>query len=69
MTPAAPYTACANGCGIKAMWKVTRGGRTKNLCNACVTRSHDRSKVKHDTRTNIENRRKAEVLSRLGYDR
>lgn len=70
MKPAPPYTACANGCGIKAMWQVKRGGRAKNLCNACVTRSHDLSRHERKrTRTSVENARKAEVLDRLGYGR
>lgn len=66
MTPASPYTVCSNGCGVPAKWKVTKNGRTRNMCNACVTKSHDCGKSQ-TTRTNAEKSRKREVLERLGY--
>lgn len=70
MEQATPFTTCANGCGVPAKWKIKKNGRTKNLCNACATRSHDMTRhVVSATRTNAENKRKAEVLCRLGYNR
>lgn len=70
MTPATPYSACANGCGVPAKWKVKRGKLYRNLCNSCVTKSHDRMKGKiEDTKDLAERKRKAEVLGRLGYNR
>lgn len=68
MTPATPFTSCANGCGIPAKWKVKKNNRTKNLCNTCATRTHDLTRhAPHVSKTSAESKRKAEVLGRLGY--
>ncbi len=62
MTPATPYTMCANGCGIPAKWKK----RGKNLCNSCTLKIRKPQTVKRqDTRFEAEVRRKREVLDRV----